>query len=176
MAYQKLQAREALTIIPSDDVRIPEPSSVIILNTTTGASIGAADFSVLNTLTAVGTTFTSAGIQPGAIIYNTTDFKAYNVVSVDSDTQLTLSGATPGAAAASYTIYARPTIGCALYIGGAGNVSVIMAEKNGNTTTVTAPATQNTAFIGLGAGSFMPIQVVNVRANRTTATEILGLW
>ena len=178
MAYQKLQAREALSIIPSDDVRIPEPSSAIILNTTTGASVGSADFTVLNTLTAVGTSFTSAGIQPGAIVYNTTAGAkvAYNVVSVDSDTQLTLSGGVVGGGTDTYTIYARPTIGCALFIGGAGNVAVRMAEENGNTTTAAAPANQIINFEGLGAASFMPIQVVQVRAIRTTATAIIGLW
>jgi hypothetical protein len=174
MAYQKLQAREALNIIPNDDVRIPDSSSAIVVDTSTGATRGVADFSVLNTLTDVGTSFTTAGIPPGAIVYNPTANIAYYVVSVDSDTQLTLSGGAAGGATDSYTIYARATIGCTLFIGGAGDVNVRMAEQNGNTTS--APLAQYVRFKGLGAASFMPIQVVQVKATLTTATDIIALW
>lgn len=44
MAYQKLQSREALRVIPSDTVRIPDPSSVVIIDTATGAPEGKANF------------------------------------------------------------------------------------------------------------------------------------
>ena len=64
MAYQKLQALQALSVIPSDTVRIPDPSTVVVLDTATGATVGLGDFSVLNTLTEVGTKFTEAGIFP----------------------------------------------------------------------------------------------------------------
>jgi hypothetical protein len=51
-----------------------------------------------------------------------------------------------------------------LYIGGAGNVAVVMA---GNTASVT--------FVGVPAGLFMPIQVSQVLSTGTTASSILGL-
>ena len=72
MAYQKLQVSDGLAVIPSDTINIPDPTTAIVLDaTTTGATIGTADFSVAGTLTDVGTKFTEAGIKAGAIIYNT---------------------------------------------------------------------------------------------------------
>ena len=55
MAYQKLQTREALNVIPSDSVRIPDPNTVVIIETATGTSTGIGDFSSLNKLVDVGT-------------------------------------------------------------------------------------------------------------------------
>ena len=51
----------------------------------------------------------------------------------------------------------------ALYVGGAGNVSVITVGG------------QTVTFVGVGAGSMLPIQVARVRATDTTATSILAL-
>lgn len=56
----------------------------------------------------------------------------------------------------------RPTRG--LYIGGAGNIKVDMAL--GSTVT----------FVGLLAGSFIPIQVKRVYSTDTTATDIVALY
>jgi hypothetical protein len=53
-----------------------------------------------------------------------------------------------------------------IYIGGDGNLSVIMAQDTTNTTVT---------FTGLKAGSFLPIQVKRV-ASTSTATNIMGLW
>ena len=173
MAYQKLQARQALAVIPSDTVRIPDPNTVVVLDTATGATVGLGDFSVLNTLTDVGTKFSEAGILPGAIVYGT---RAYYVVSVDSDTQLTLSGGVVGTAADSYSIYTHATIGCSLFIGTVGNIEVQMASQNGNTTTVSAPVNQEVTFAKIADASFLPIQVVRVAATNTVAKGIIALW
>lgn len=51
-----------------------------------------------------------------------------------------------------------------LYIGGDGNVSVVMA--GGRTET----------FAGAAAGSILPICVTRVRSTGTTATSILALY
>ena len=51
----------------------------------------------------------------------------------------------------------------ALYVGGAGNVSVTM--EDGSTAT----------FTGVAAGSVLPIRVSQVRSTGTTATAIIGL-
>ena len=53
----------------------------------------------------------------------------------------------------------------ALYIGGAGNVAVVMADDE-NTITFTA----------VPAGTILPIQVIKVMATNTTATNIIALW
>tara|TARA_R110002020_G_scaffold245766_1_gene459439 strand:- start:2255 stop:2533 length:279 start_codon:yes stop_codon:yes gene_type:complete len=54
--------------------------------------------------------------------------------------------------------------GCILYIGVTGNVKVQTAS--GDTLT----------FTGVNAGTFLPVQIVQVYNTGTTATNILGLW
>jgi len=54
--------------------------------------------------------------------------------------------------------------GVCLYIGGAGNVEVIM--ESGTTQT----------FKNVSAGTFLPILVTHVLPGSTTATEILALY
>ncbi|TPW27832.1 hypothetical protein FJU08_19075 [Martelella alba] len=51
----------------------------------------------------------------------------------------------------------------ALYIGGGGDVTLIMASGN------------NLTFTGLNAGTILPVRVKQVLATGTTATTILGL-
>lgn len=58
----------------------------------------------------------------------------------------------------STEIFAR-----SLYIGGAGDVSVMMAGG----TTLT--------FVGVQAGTILPVRVQRVRTTGTTATNIVGL-
>lgn len=53
----------------------------------------------------------------------------------------------------------------ALYVGGAGNVAVVMADDE-NTVTFTA----------VPAGTILPVQVIKVMATNTTATTIVALW
>lgn len=52
----------------------------------------------------------------------------------------------------------------ALYIGGAGNVAVSMVDGG------------DAVFVGLAAGSLLPVQVVKVLATGTTATDILAIY
>ena len=52
----------------------------------------------------------------------------------------------------------------AIYIGGAGNVSVL--TLGGDTTT----------FPGLAAGSILPVRVTRVNATGTTATNLVAIW
>lgn len=52
---------------------------------------------------------------------------------------------------------------CAIYVGGAGNLRVVMADGSDIT------------FIGLLAGTFLPIQAVKVFANSTSCTNLIGL-
>jgi hypothetical protein len=52
-----------------------------------------------------------------------------------------------------------------LYVGGSGNVVVHMA----------AEGTQIT-FVGVQAGTILPIAVSRVRSTSTTATNIVALW
>jgi hypothetical protein len=169
MAYQKLQVSEALAVIPSNQVAIPDPSTQVLS--------GIADFSVASTLTDVGTTFLTDGIQimsPGpAIVYNTTSQIAYYVTSIDSDTQLTISNGVAGGAADNYVIYNAATIGCVVYVGGAGDMKMVMAAHNG---TAGWGGGASVTFASIPAGSFLPTQVIGVGSSGTTATNIVALW
>lgn len=69
---------------------------------------------------------------------------------------------TDNLALGSNSMYAR-----ALYIGGAGNVEVVSAADDGSTPTV---------FVGVPAGTILPIQVRAVLAANTTATSIVALY
>lgn len=54
--------------------------------------------------------------------------------------------------------------GCVLYVGGAGTLKV--KTVGGDEVT----------FVGITAGSFIPVQVLQVFSTGTTATNIIALW
>lgn len=158
MAYQKLQGYRALPVIPSDTIDIPNISSPKAQGTST--SVAGSE------LRDSGATFTTR-VKKGDIVYNTDTSTIATVVSVDSDTQLTISAnifTVP--AGEAYTIYADDNPGCVLYFGGAGNVKVLTTGND----TVT--------FTGVLGGTFFPVQVKRVYSGGTTvsANTILALW
>lgn len=53
-----------------------------------------------------------------------------------------------------------------IYVGGDGNLIVVMAQDNTNTLVT---------FNGVKAGTFLPIQVKKV-SSTSTATNLMGLW
>lgn len=75
----------------------------------------------------------------------------------------TVSAHGAGAVTPSDSTALNPTRG--LYVGGAGNIKVDMAMGG---TAVT--------FVGVLAGSILPIQVVKVYSTDTTATSIVALY
>jgi hypothetical protein len=139
MAYEKLQARRALTVIPDRGFDIPDPSSIVnYINDTTPVTYQDSiveqegDFTVAGTLTGTaGTKYTEMNIKQGAIIYNTTAQKVYTVVSVDNDTTLSISPSAANGATDRFYIFNQTTIGCTLFVGTAGNVNVKMATQKG---------------------------------------------
>ncbi len=54
--------------------------------------------------------------------------------------------------------------GCVLYVGGDGDVKV------------TTVGGDEVTFVGLSAGTFVPVQVIRVWATGTNATDIVALW
>ncbi|MBX5143198.1 hypothetical protein HJB79_31310 [Rhizobium lentis] len=52
----------------------------------------------------------------------------------------------------------------AVYVGGAGNLAVVMAGG------------QTVTFTGVTAGALLPIRVSRVMSTNTTATTILAIW
>ena len=87
------------------------------------------------------------------------------VASVGGATQITLDAAIAGAAAVPYQIYVGATNpGCVLYVGNTGNLRVLTSSN------------ADLTFVGIPAGSFVPVQVKRVFATNTTATDIIALW
>ena len=54
--------------------------------------------------------------------------------------------------------------GCVLYVGGDGDIKVTTAGGD------------EVTFVGLSAGTFIPVQVLKVWATGTNATDIVALW
>jgi hypothetical protein len=157
MGYQKLQGHNALRVVTSDTINIPNPSTLAVSGTNTSTS---ANNLVDNT---VGINFLTLQIRIGSIVYNTTDGSCAVVTSVAANT-LGLSANIFTATSKAYSIYAENNTPAVLYIGGAGNVRVL--TEGGNDVT----------FNGTLAGSYFPIQVLKVFASGTTATNIIAIW
>jgi hypothetical protein len=154
MAYQKLQVSSAVPVIPSDTIPIPAGDGVQQSGVTDGVA-AALDDSTASFLTTV---------KVGYIVVDNDTPSISTVTSVDSDTELTLSGGTTLANGTSYTIYASAEKnGCVLYVGVAGDLTVKMASGD------------VVKFTALSAG-FQPIQVLQVYATGTAATDIVALW
>lgn len=156
MAAQALQAGRMLSVIPSDNAQIPYPAlSTSGTNTSTASS----------KLIASGATFQTNGIQIGDIVYNITDSTAAKVVSIDSQTQLTLNANIFTGSSKTYKIYSGTlNKGCVFYVGGAGNVKG--ENEAGDVVT----------FVGLLAGEFVPVHLTKIYSTDTTATYIIALW
>ena len=162
MAYQRLQVSEGLAVIPSDTVPIPDPATEVIS--------GTADFSVAGTLTDVGTTFLSAGIQTNAIVYNITAGIAYFVTAVTDDLNLALSPSSAGGAADEYVIYNAATKAATLYIGTTGDLVVEMASERDS------QATPSLTFYNVPSSAFLPILVTKVGISSSPNMNIIALW
>lgn len=154
MPYQKLQVGSAIPVVPSDTIQIPAGDGVQQSGTTDGTS-GALTDSTASFLTSV---------KVGYIVVDNDTPSISTVTSVDSNTELTLSGGVTLASGASYTIYASPeTSGCVIYVGTAGDLKVKMAS--GDIVT----------FTSIPAG-FQPIHVLQVYSTGTSADNIIALW
>ena len=168
MAYQRLQVSEGLAVIKSNTVPIPDPATKVLT--------GRADFSVASTLTEVASSFTEAGIQKNAIVYNTTAQIAYFVTDITSDLVLALSPATVGGATDDYVIFNAPTKACTLYLGGTGSLVVEMASnRDQHLADGSAQPAPSLTFIAAPGSAFLPLLVTKVGV-ATTATNIVALW
>ena len=156
------QPTQAITVIPSDAINIPEPGSYLTGgNTGSGTTLTTAGAKFLGTFNA-GNTGYSNRVAAGDVIYQGTTI--VTVVSVDSDTQLTVSDVLAGG---TYEIYrgnggAQTQLpagneGFSLFVGTGGNIAVIPASS---TDTVILKNVPNSSFI--------PLQVTRVLLTGTT--------
>ena len=168
------QPTQAITVIKSDTINIPEPGSYLTGgNTGTGTTLTTAGAKFLGTFNA-GNTGYSNRVAAGDVVYEATgtvNQKIATVVSVDSDTQLTISAA--GFVGGTYEIYrgnggAQTQLpagneGFSLFVGTAGNLAVIPASS-----------TDTVVLNNVPDSSFIPLQVTRVVA-ATTASNIVAL-
>ena len=161
MSVFKTTFSRALRVHPSDNANIAYPNQIA-----GGTNTSATDFKLINS----AAKYITKNVKTGDVVHNDTDGTAATVVSVQSETELTLNANIFTASGKVYAIYAESSQsgignqGCNLYIGGSGNVSV-----------VTIGGDQLT-FNGVPAGTTLPIQVLKVRSTGTTATLINSLW
>jgi hypothetical protein len=161
MSVFKTTFSRALRAHKSDDANIAFPAQIA-----GGSNTTATAFKLINS----AATYITKNLKTGDIVHNDTAGTAATIVSVDSETELTLNANIFTSTSQAYVVYqASPqtglgNTGCFLYVGGAGNVSV-----------VTIGGDQIT-FNGVPAGTTLPIQVLQLRATGTTATNVNALW
>ena len=159
------QPTQAITVIPSDTINIPEPGSYLTGgNTGSGTTLTTAGAKFLGTFNA-GNTGYSNRVAAGDVIYQGTTI--VTVVSVDSDTQLTVSGALTGG---TYEIYrgnggAQTQLpagneGFSLFVGTATTLAVIPASS-----------TDTVILKNIPNSSFIPLQVTRVLLTGTTVVD-----
>ena len=163
------QPKRAIAVIPSDTINIPQP----------GAYLSGASSTNGTTLTTAGSKFVEGDsaigrnnfVTAGDVIVAGTEIA--QIVKVDSNTVLTL--AAPGITAGApynYKIYrsnggavnvTQGVSGYSLFVGGAGDVSVITVDGD------------EVVMKNVGNASFIPQQVIRVKAAGTTGSDILAL-
>jgi hypothetical protein len=161
MSLFKTTFSRALRAHPSDNADIAYPSQIAGGTNTTATA---------NKLINSAATYITKNLKPGDVVHNDTAATAATIVSVDSQTELTLNANIFTATGQAYVVYAMSpqtsmgNPGCFLYVGGTGNVSVITIGNDQIT------------FNGVPAGTTLPIQVRRLRATGTTATLVNALW
>jgi len=163
------QPKRAIAVIPSDTINIPQP----------GAYLSGASSTNGTTLTTAGAKFIDGDstigrnnfVTAGDVVVSGTEIA--QIVKVNSNTVLTL--AAPGITAGApndYKIYrsnggainaTQGTDGYSLFVGGAGDMSVVTVDGD------------EVVMKNIGNASFIPQQVIRVKAAGTTASDIIAL-
>ena len=161
MSVFKTTFSRALRAHPSDNADIAYPNQIAGGTNTTSTA-----FKLINS----AALYVTKNVKTGDVVHNDTAGTAATVVSVDSETELTLNAnifTSTGQAYAVYSMSSQTSMGnpgCFLYVGGTGNVSVITIGGDQIT------------FNGVPAGTTLPIQVIKLRSTGTTATLVNALW
>ena len=154
------QPVSAIRVIPSDGINIPQPGSVVEGNSNTNGT----------TLTDATALFKTNFIAGGDVVYVGNEI--HEVLSVDSETVITLKTGVVAVAPYAYKIFKGNGgalkdgyDGYSLFVGTAGDLTVL-----------TPGAGQDeTVLVNVANASFIPLQVIRVLASGTTATNILAL-
>jgi hypothetical protein len=161
MSVFKTTFSRALAVIPSDNAVVPSP---YLIHTGANTTV------VTNKLITVTGDFVTDNVKTGDVVYNISASTAATVVTVDSQTQITLNANIFPTGGQSFRIYQQSpqtglgNTGAFLFIGGAGNVAV------------TTIGGDEVTFNATPIGTVLPVQVLKVKATGTTATLINALW
>jgi len=167
------QPTQALNVVPSDTINIPEPDAYITGTSSagTGTTITDASANFLG-VSNPGNTGYSNRVSIGDVLYsnNSGVLTAVTVTAVTNNTNLVVSASLTGSL--PYEIYranagASDSEGFSLFVGGGGtgaNISVVHASSD-----------QTVILENIPDSSFIPLQVKRVNSTGTTATKIIAL-
>lgn len=159
MAYQKLNTSRAWRVVPSDQAPIPN-----IPRTNPEDIAGTATAVSTTQVTDSSGDFITRGVKNGMILTNRATGDSAIITGVQQDV-LTIKGTNPiNAVGDTYAVYYGDNNGAVLYVGTGGILRVLTAGGD------------DVRFIGVAAGSFIPVNVVQVFATSTTADDIIALW
>jgi hypothetical protein len=154
------QPVSAIRVIPSDSINIPKPGSVVGGNSSTNGT----------TLTDATASFKSNFISGGDVVYVGSEI--HEILSVDSDTVITLKTAVVAAAPYAYKIFKgnggdlkQGYDGYSLFVGTTGDIVVLTPGAGQDEVTL----------VNIANASFIPLQVIRVLNTGTTATDIIAL-
>lgn len=172
------QPTQALNVVPSDEINIPEPDAYITgTKNSTGTTITDASARFLGTTNPAATGYANR-VSVGDVVYvydGTAPSAAVTIVTVTSvtnDTNLVVS-ASVFSGVKNYQIYRsngdfkNVSEGFSLFVGGGGTPSDISV--------VPACSDQTVVMQNIPDSSFIPLQVKRVNATNTTATNIIAL-
>lgn len=161
MPTPKLQPSRAIIAHKSDNADIAYPNQ-----NAAGTNTTATAFKLIDSFAK----YVTKNIKTGDVVHNDVAGTAATVVSVQSETELTLNANIFTSTGQGYAIYAMSpqtslgNQGCVLYVGTGGNVRV------------TTSGNDILTFINVQDGTFFPINVIKLWSSGTTATNIIGLW
>ena len=161
--YSKIQVNtaNAIVVLASDTVPIPDPNSFTV--------------STQDKFSDANQTFLTS-VNVGAIIYDSTDVRAYRVTAVDSDTVLSVTPSIVGASGTvTYKIYNKPTEGCVLWVGSDVDVK---QDVSGQAAGLTDPRFVDMEVVTVGnntvkfenskLGEYLPVQILQLKEAGTT--------
>ena len=155
MAYEKLQGRRAINVIPDDTVIVPSPSDLVASGTADGLAASSLEDSTANFV---------GKVIPGATVYNTTNNTVATVTKVEK-TVLVLSSNIFPLGTEDYKVYNTDNSqGPVLFVGTGGNLNI--ATVGGDEVLLT----------NLNNASFIPIMVSKVLSTNTSCSDIIALW
>ncbi len=167
------QPTQALNVVPSDTINIPEPDAYVTGTSSagTGTTITDASANFLG-VSNPGNTGYSNRVSIGDVLYsnNSGVLTAVTVTAVTNNTNLVVSASLTGSL--PYEIYrsnAGPSDreGFSLFVGDGGTSS--------NIAVVPASSDQVVILENIPDSSFIPLQVKRVNSTGTTATKIIAL-